>query len=89
VLLLPQALTLGKPKSPRFLVTTSDESTPPFSLIGTALISDYLLEALTVLKNRGYDSAGLATMTTEGGPLVRDESYSSIVLVKQISLIAR
>jgi hypothetical protein len=34
-------------------------------------LSDYLLEALTVLKNRGYDSAGLATMTAEGGPLVR------------------
>jgi len=31
---------------------------------------DYLLEALTVLRNRGYDSAGLASVPAEGGPLV-------------------
>eukprot|EP00542_Grammatophora_oceanica_P015132 CAMPEP_0194038330 /NCGR_PEP_ID=MMETSP0009_2-20130614/10570_1 /TAXON_ID=210454 /ORGANISM="Grammatophora oceanica, Strain CCMP 410" /LENGTH=704 /DNA_ID=CAMNT_0038680789 /DNA_START=91 /DNA_END=2205 /DNA_ORIENTATION=- len=32
---------------------------------------DFLLEALTVLKNRGYDSAGLSTMDNRGGgPLV-------------------
>jgi len=31
---------------------------------------DFLLEGLTVLKNRGYDSAGLATMPTNGGEMV-------------------
>ena len=31
---------------------------------------DFLLEGLTVLKNRGYDSAGLATMPEEGGHMV-------------------
>eukprot|EP00541_Cyclophora_tenuis_P018990 CAMPEP_0116556540 /NCGR_PEP_ID=MMETSP0397-20121206/8751_1 /TAXON_ID=216820 /ORGANISM="Cyclophora tenuis, Strain ECT3854" /LENGTH=648 /DNA_ID=CAMNT_0004081917 /DNA_START=141 /DNA_END=2087 /DNA_ORIENTATION=- len=30
---------------------------------------DFLLEALTVLKNRGYDSAGLATMPDNGGTM--------------------
>ena len=32
---------------------------------------EFLLEGLTVLKNRGYDSAGLATMPTQGGVMVR------------------
>lgn len=32
---------------------------------------EFLLEGLTVLKNRGYDSAGLATMPTQGGIMVR------------------
>ena len=27
--------------------------------------SDYLLEGLTVLKNRGYDSAGIATLSPD------------------------
>jgi len=31
---------------------------------------DFLLEGLTVLKNRGYDSAGLATMPSNGGSMV-------------------
>lgn len=30
---------------------------------------EFLLEALTVLKNRGYDSAGLSTMPEEGGQM--------------------
>ena len=32
---------------------------------------EFLLEGLTVLKNRGYDSAGLATMPSKGGSMVR------------------
>lgn len=35
---------------------------------------EFLLEGLTVLKNRGYDSAGLSTMAATGGPLVRNNS---------------
>ena len=32
---------------------------------------EFLIEGLTVLKNRGYDSAGLVTMANElGSPLV-------------------
>lgn len=31
---------------------------------------EFLLEGLTVLKNRGYDSAGLATMPINGGQMV-------------------
>lgn len=34
---------------------------------------EFLVEGLTVLKNRGYDSAGLVTMANEpGSPLVRN-----------------
>jgi glutamine phosphoribosylpyrophosphate amidotransferase len=33
--------------------------------------SDFLLDGLQILKNRGYDSAGVATMDGKGGPLVR------------------
>jgi hypothetical protein len=32
---------------------------------------NFLLDSLTILKNRGYDSAGLATLPEEGGPMVR------------------
>ena len=35
---------------------------------------DYLIEGLTILKNRGYDSAGIATMTEENPSLVSDAS---------------
>ena len=31
---------------------------------------DYLIEGLTILKNRGYDSAGIATMADEDSELV-------------------
>ena len=48
--------------------------TPFHSFLATfphhASCRDFLLEALTVLKNRGYDSAGLATMPEEGGSMV-------------------
>ena len=33
-------------------------------------LREFLLEGLTVLKNRGYDSAGLATMPSTGGSMV-------------------
>mmetsp|Transcript_62185 Transcript_62185/g.92221 ORF Transcript_62185/g.92221 Transcript_62185/m.92221 type:complete len:150 (+) Transcript_62185:92-541(+) len=36
---------------------------------------EFLLEGLTVLKNRGYDSAGLATMPEKGGKMVRFFSF--------------
>ena len=29
------------------------------------------MDALTILKNRGYDSAGIATIPGKGGPMVR------------------
>jgi hypothetical protein len=32
---------------------------------------DFLVDGLTIMKNRGYDSAGLATMAAGGGPMVR------------------
>ena len=32
---------------------------------------DYLVEGLTILKNRGYDSAGIATMDEKNPSLVR------------------
>jgi glucosamine 6-phosphate synthetase-like amidotransferase/phosphosugar isomerase protein len=33
---------------------------------------DFLVDGLTIMKNRGYDSAGLATMAAEGGSMVRN-----------------
>lgn len=35
----------------------------------------FLLDALTILKNRGYDSAGLATIPSKGGSMVRCQSF--------------
>jgi glucosamine--fructose-6-phosphate aminotransferase (isomerizing) len=35
---------------------------------------DYLIEGLTILKNRGYDSAGIATMDDSNPSLVSDWS---------------
>lgn len=34
-----------------------------FSSIASGNDSDFLIEGLTILKNRGYDSAGIATMS--------------------------
>ena len=34
---------------------------------------DYLIEGLTILKNRGYDSAGIATMDEKNPSLVSEE----------------
>lgn len=39
--------------------------------------SDYLLEGLTVLKNRGYDSAGLATLSDEPGSILTITKFAS------------
>jgi len=53
---------------------------------------EFLLEGLTVLKNRGYDSAGLATFPPNGGPMVvtkyasKGEKADSIELVAKHSL---
>lgn len=56
------------------------------------MASEFLLEALTVLKNRGYDSAGVATMANSpGSPLVVTKYASdgdkadSVELVRQHS----
>eukprot|EP00522_Entomoneis_paludosa_P014889 CAMPEP_0172451776 /NCGR_PEP_ID=MMETSP1065-20121228/9668_1 /TAXON_ID=265537 /ORGANISM="Amphiprora paludosa, Strain CCMP125" /LENGTH=714 /DNA_ID=CAMNT_0013203747 /DNA_START=9 /DNA_END=2153 /DNA_ORIENTATION=+ len=52
---------------------------------------DFLLEGLAILKNRGYDSAGVATVPDGGGPLVITKYASdgdkadSIDLVRQHS----
>ena len=45
---------------------------------------EFLLESLMVLKNRGYDSAGLATMPSKGGQMVRN--YVEIYMVHTASL---
>jgi hypothetical protein len=34
---------------------------------------EFLVDGLTIMKNRGYDSAGLATMSGDGGPMVRSD----------------
>ena len=50
----------------------------PFPFLGDSLARashsfsknrDFLLDGLVILKNRGYDSAGLASMDNEGGPI--------------------
>lgn len=46
------------------------------AVVGTSKTSkqetrEYLLEGLTALKNRGYDSAGIATIAASGGKMVR------------------
>lgn len=50
---------------------------------------DFLLEGLTVLKNRGYDSAGLATMPSQGGNMVVTKYASDGDKADSIELIAK
>lgn len=51
--------------------------------------SKYLLEGLTILRNRGYDSAGIASLATDGSDLKitkyasRDSTCDSIDLVRE------
>ncbi|KAL7564174.1 hypothetical protein ACA910_021148 [Epithemia clementina (nom. ined.)] len=56
----------------QFQETQKAESCGIAGVVGTPNhdARDFLLEGLAILKNRGYDSAGLATMRQEGGPLV-------------------
>jgi hypothetical protein len=42
---------------------------------------DFLVDGLTIMKNRGYDSAGLATMAAEGGPMVRYATTCWLIVV--------
>lgn len=60
-------------------------------VVGSADANDFVLEGLTILRNRGYDSAGLATIPANGGNLYvtkyasRDSTSDSIDLVKKDS----
>jgi glutamine---fructose-6-phosphate transaminase (isomerizing) len=38
-------------------------------VVGSENASEYLLEGLTILRNRGYDSAGIATIPEDGSSL--------------------
>ncbi|CAB9511667.1 fructose-6-phosphate aminotransferase [Seminavis robusta] len=50
---------------------------------------EFLLEGLTVLKNRGYDSAGLATMPSEGGKMVITKYASDGDKADSIALVSK
>jgi glucosamine--fructose-6-phosphate aminotransferase (isomerizing) len=50
---------------------------------------DFLIEGLTVLKNRGYDSAGLATMPEDGGHMVVTKYASDGDKADGIELVAK
>lgn len=50
---------------------------------------DFLLEALTVLKNRGYDSAGLTTIAQDSGDLVTTKFASDGDKADGIELVAQ
>jgi len=59
-------------------------------VIGTDNARTFLLEGLTVLQNRGYDSAGMATYSKEHGLIITkyastDSTHDSIDLVKKNS----
>jgi glutamine---fructose-6-phosphate transaminase (isomerizing) len=47
------------------------------SSLRSAIASEFLLEGLTVLKNRGYDSAGIATMSNAPGSPLAITKYAS------------
>lgn len=57
-------------------------------VVGNEDASGFILEGLTILRNRGYDSAGMATIAPEGGELTitkyasRDTTADSIDLVR-------
>ena len=49
------------------------------AVVGTSSVADqdsrdFLLEGLTALKNRGYDSAGMATIPATGGSMVSSDA---------------
>ena len=55
--------------------------------IGKDPAVDYLLEGLVILQNRGYDSAGLATLSNKGEPVTtkyasRGSTSDSIEILK-------
>jgi glucosamine--fructose-6-phosphate aminotransferase (isomerizing) len=58
-------------------------------VVGEKEASNFLLEGLTILRNRGYDSAGIASVSDEGGDVCVTKYASlkstsdSIDLVKQ------
>ena len=52
---------------------------------------DYLIEGLTILKNRGYDSAGIATMAEDNPSLVSsaiDFIYSCMQMHRSYAIIS-
>ena len=78
--------------------TTSDSSSVTtdccgiVGVIGTEKHTDarkFLLDGLTILKNRGYDSAGIATMASSGGGLAITKYASDGDKADSIELVAK
>jgi hypothetical protein len=57
-----------------------------FYFIIVRLSSTFLLDALTILKNRGYDSAGIAMVSTGGHERNDDESAGPSCLVRLLGI---
>jgi glucosamine--fructose-6-phosphate aminotransferase (isomerizing) len=76
-----------------FLVRKADEKSENCGIVGVVGMddaNDYLLEGLTILKNRGYDSAGVATISPTNELTVskfasRDTTSDCIDLVRKDS----
>jgi glutamine---fructose-6-phosphate transaminase (isomerizing) len=73
------------------MLTEKAENCGIVGVVGSDDASGFILEGLTILRNRGYDSAGLATIDKEGTDLEvtkyasRDTTADSIDLVRSDS----
>lgn len=73
------------------LTTDFAENCGIVGVVGVDDASGFILEGLTILRNRGYDSAGIATVSDKGDELLitkfasRDSTADSIDLVKNHS----
>jgi hypothetical protein len=65
----------------KILLTLFLSSRFVFNTCVFCICRDFLVDGLTIMKNRGYDSAGLATMAAGGGPMVRDFTTCCLIFV--------
>lgn len=89
---LAHIFTLTAVATTAFVSSKSTENCGIVGVVGSEDANGFLLEGLTILRNRGYDSAGIATIANDGSELSvtkyasRDSTCDSIDLVRSNSV---